>query len=99
LGVLDAGIPHYGRFGIHMTSQPIKGEVMLCGKKIGIVRSIHANMCIAECSDVKFSVNGKNIELSLYTYPHLKPLIKIVPKKPGTLNLKESQEVTINIEP
>lgn len=99
LGILDGGIPHYGLFGIHMTSQPIKGEVMLCGKKIGTVKSVHANMCIAECSDVKFSVNGRNVGLSLYTYPLLKPLIKIVPKKSGTLNLKESQEVTINIEP
>jgi len=99
LGILDAGIPHYGRFGIHMTSQPIKGEVMLCGKKIGRVMSIHANMCIAECSGVKFSVNGRNVGLSLLAYPHSKPLLKIVPRKSGTLNLKESQEVTIDIEP
>ena len=99
LGILDAGIPHYGRFGIHMISQPIKGEVMLCGKKIGTVMSTHMDMCIAECSNVKFSVKGRNVGLSLYMYPLLKPLIKIVPKKPGILNLKESQEVTINIEP
>jgi len=97
-GLLDAGIPHYGWIGVHMEgTPPVSGPVRLCGNEIGIVKSSYSNMCIAECGDPIFMVNGNLVRLSLYLYPPSTPLVKIIPQRPGALSLEKSEEVTVAI--
>ena len=66
LGLLDAGIPHYGWMGVHAKKAPSKdGAVKLCGRKIGTVRFVHSNMCVAECYNPVFRLLKKeNLPLS-----------------------------------
>jgi len=97
-GLLDAGIPHYGWIGVHMEGRPpVSGPVRLCGHKIGIVKSAYSNMCVAQCGDPVFSVDGNLVRLSLYLYPSSTPLVKIIPQQPGALRLEKSEEVTVAI--
>lgn len=100
LGVLDGGIPHYGLFGVHMPMQlrlRIKKTVKLCGKKIGEVKSVYSNMCIAQISSLTFKLNKIPVRLSFYFYPLINPLVKVIPHKPGKLKLEESEEIHITI--
>ena len=98
VGILDAGIPHYGWFGVHLCTQPpLGGIVRLCGRKIGTVKSVHLNMCIAECSDLTFILNNMPVRLSLYLYPFSDPLVKVIPRRPGELKLNDLEEIFIAI--
>ncbi|MGB9854865.1 MAG: hypothetical protein ACPLRY_08720, partial [Candidatus Bathyarchaeales archaeon] len=87
MGLLDGGIPHYKWFGVHMSSQPpLNSVIKLCGAKMGIVKALYANMCVAQCSDLTFKINGKPVNLGFYF--HLsKPLVKIIPNSIGELKL------------
>lgn len=97
IGLLDAGIPHYGLFGVHMRTQPLLGSVVkLCGVKIGSVKSVHSNMCVAKCSDLTFKLNSKPVRLSFYLYL-FKPFVKVIPSKFGELKLKKFEETSITI--
>ena len=97
MGLLDGGIPHYKWFGVHMSTQPpLNSVVKLCGAKIGIVKALYSKMCVAQCSDLTFKVNGKPVDLGFYL--HLsKPLVKIIPKNIGELKLEKFEEVSITI--
>ncbi|MEM2342314.1 MAG: hypothetical protein QXX94_05890 [Candidatus Bathyarchaeia archaeon] len=95
IGILDAGIPHYGFFGIHTSTQPSLGDVIkLCNVKIGFVESIHSKMCLAKCPNLTFKLKDKPVKLSLY-FNLSKPLVKVIPSKMGELKLKEFEEVSI----
>ena len=95
IGILEGGIPQYGFFGVHLNSSPKPGgDVILCGKKIGTIKRVFGNMGIAEFSSLKPYLNGERIHLSLYMY-FQNPLLKIVPRKPGEINLREGERVEI----
>jgi len=98
IGILDAGIPHYRWFGVHIdTAPPLGGAVRLCGRKIGLVKSVYSNTCLAECSNLLFRANNKPVGLSLYLYPFSNPLVKIIPRKLGELTLEKFEEVCITL--
>ncbi len=98
VGLLDAGIPHYRWVGVHMDTRPsLGGAIRLCGRKIGAVKSTHSNMCIAECCNPNFMLNGKLVRLSFYLYPSSAPLVKVIPYRPGGLTLKKFEEVSVII--
>lgn len=98
VGLLDAGMPHYGWIGVHMdASPPLGATITLCGKKIGTVKSTHLNMGIAEPCNRVFTLNEKPVGMSLYLHPSSIPLLKIVPHEPNGLNLKELEEVSVAI--
>ena len=97
IGLLDAGIPHYGWVGIHTDVNPsFGGIVRLCKRELGKIRSAYSNMCISDCNLV-FTLNGKPVGLSLYLFPSSPPLVKIVPRRPGELDLKKLDEASIVI--
>ncbi len=97
-GLLDAGIPHYGWIGVHMTRTPlVGGTIRLCGRKIGTVVSTRHNMCVAQCCSLGFSLNGKPVRLSFYLYPSSAALVKIIPSQPGAFCLEGSEWVKVVI--
>lgn len=97
LGFLDGGLPHYKMFGIHMAaSHAIGGTVNLCGTKIGTVKFVYGNMCIAQCSNLTFKIKGKPVKLAFFV--HLsKPFLKVIPYKIGELELEEFEKVSVTI--
>lgn len=98
VGLLDAGIPHYGWAGAHLSSRPSMGAtVKLCGKPIATIRTLHSNMCLAECGGFSLRAGGVCVGLSLYLFPFLKPVVKLVPSKPGELMVEESRELSLVI--
>jgi len=98
VGLLDAGIPHYGWMGIHVKSTPsIESTVKLCNKKIGTIKSVHSNTCIAECCNRVFTLNRKPVRLSFFVYPSSAPLIKVIPPRSGGLPLKKFGKVSLAI--
>ena len=98
-GLLDGGIPYYGWMGVHLGSEPPRGDLVeLCGKPIAEVRSLRGNSCIAECTDFSFRLDGVPIGLSLYLYPRAEPEVLLIPMRPGGMELETSTEVTIEIE-
>jgi len=98
IGLLDAGVPHYRWFGIHVDTCPSHGgAIRLCGRKIGTAKSTHSNMCIAESCNPNFILNGKLVGLSFYLYPSSTPLVKVIPCRPGRLALEKSEEVSVAI--
>lgn len=99
IGLVDGGIPHYGFFGVHVDFTPKLGEeVKFLGVTLGSVKSVFNGMCLAECSKVSFSLNGRPVRLSLYLFPSSKPVMKIVPQKPGDLSLKRFERVKLSVE-
>ena len=98
LGVFDGGVPHYGWFGVYTTRKPsLGGVVRLCGVPIGALEKTSNRMGLAKCSGFHFLLRGVRVGLSLYLYPSGKPLVKVVPPKPGALNLEESEEVGVAV--
>ena len=98
IGLLDAGIPHYGLIGVHTNGEPpIGGDIKLCGKIIGAIRDVYGNMCLAKCADFTFRFRGTQVGLSLYPNLSSNPVIKIVPRKPGALKVRKSEEVSLDI--
>ncbi len=98
VGLLDAGIPHYRWFGVHMNTKPPTGAaVKLCGRKIGIVRYAYSNMGLAEYYGPSFAVNGEPVGLSLYLWPFASPLVKIIPQRLGRLVCRKSEELSVAI--
>jgi len=98
VGLLDAGIPHYGWVGVHVDNNPlINGTVRLCGRKIGTVKSNYSNMCVAEWCSPIFTLNDKPVGLSLYLYPSSAPLIKIIPHRHCGIALEKFEKVSIVI--
>jgi len=96
-GLLDGGIPHYGFVGIHMRGASPGGVVELCGKPIATIRSMHGDMCLAECMDFSLTVDGAPVGLSLYLFPASEPTVKLVPPRPGALRLEENGEVSLEV--
>ena len=100
VGLLDAGIPHYKMFGVHVNSLPRLGEaVRLCGRKIGDVRLAYSNMCVAEFCHTTFKLNGKPVRLSFYLYPSSSsvPMVKVIPYKSGEPKAKKFEEAFLII--
>jgi len=97
LGFLDAGIPHYKTFGVHMRCKPRVGSaVNLCGVKIGVVESVQEGFCVAHCSNIGFILGGEPVRLAFYVH-FSKPLLKVIPAKIGGLRLEKFQRVSIAI--
>lgn len=97
IGLLDAGIPQYKLFGVHMLAKPVLGSIVkLCGAKIGVVKSLHSNFCVAQCSNLTFKLDSEPVKLSFYLYLS-KPLVKVIPSKFGELKLEKFEEVSIAI--
>lgn len=97
LGFLDAGIPHYETFGVHMRGKPRVGStVNLCGVKIGVVKSVQAGFCVAHCSNIGFILDGEPVRLAFCVH-FSKPLLKVIPAKIGGLRLEKFQRVSIVI--
>jgi len=95
---LDGGIPHYGRFGVHMRGPvPRNSPVRLCGEPIGMVKTATGDMGLAECTGFSFEVDGVEVGLSLYLSPASEPRVKLIPPKRGMLKLEESEEVSLAI--
>jgi hypothetical protein len=100
VGLLDAGIPHYKMFGVHVNNSPRLGAaVRLCGRKIGDVKLVYSNMCVAECCHTAFKLNGEPVRLSFYLYPSSSsvPLVKVIPYKSGEPKLKKFEEASLII--
>lgn len=98
VGLLDAGVPHYRWFGVHMDTRPsFGGAVRLCGRKIGAMKSTHSNMCVAESCNPGFMLNGMLVGLSFYLYPSSAPLVKVIPHRPGSLALEKSEQISVVI--
>ena len=97
-GILDGGVPHYGWFGIHTSHEPsLGGVVKLCGAPIGVLKSVFGKTGLAECSGFRLLLGGVKVGFSLYLYPSGRPLVKVVPPKPGALNLELSEEVRVAV--
>ena len=98
-GLLDGGIPYYGWLGVHLGSETPRGAVVeLCGCPIAEVKSLIGNACIAECTDFSFKLNGAPIGLSMYLYADAEPEVLLIPRTPGSLDLRTSSEITIELE-
>jgi hypothetical protein len=98
-GLLDGGVPYYGWLGVHLGSEKPKDEIVeLCGRPIAKVKSLRGNTCIAECTDFSFKLHGVPIGLSLYLYIRAEPEVLLIPRRPGSLELKTSSEITIDLE-
>lgn len=98
VGLLDGGMPHYGYVGAHVKGRPSVGGVMrLCGKLIARIEAVHHNTCLAKCLGFRFRARGIYIGLSLYLFPALEPVVKLVPPEPGKLVLERSEEISIVI--
>jgi len=98
-GLLDGGIPHYGRFGVHMRGPvPRNSLVRLCGEPIGMIKTATGNMGLAECTSFGIEVDGVEVGLSLYLSPASEPKLKLIPPKRGMLMLEESEEVSLAIK-
>jgi len=98
IGVLDAGLPHYGWVGIHTNDVLAVGEpTKLCGKKLGTIELAHQNMGLARCANLSFRLGKHPVGLSLYLQLCSEALIKIIPQKPGTLRINRFEEVSIDI--
>ncbi len=97
-GVLDGGIPYYGWLGVHL-DEPNLGEIRLLGRTIADVIRIYPGSCIANTREFNFTLNDKPIlGLSLYLTPIKQPIVKILPRKIGALNVEEGQVIEIKIE-
>lgn len=95
-GLLDGGIPHYGWVGVHTRQPPSKGShIRLCSRHIATIRAVQGRTGLAECSGINFEVEGTSVGLSLYLFPSLKPIIKLIPIKLGAISLEESTEISI----
>lgn len=98
IGILDAGIPHYGLIGVHVNIiPPLNGCIKLCGRKIGIVKYTHSYMCVAKSYNPVFTLNGKAVGVSFNLFPSSIPLVKIVPRRPNVFSLKNFEEVSLVI--
>lgn len=97
IGLLDAGIPHYGWFGVHTDDDPqMGGDIKLCGKTIGTIEGSLGNMCLARCADFNFQLGGIRVGLSMYLNLSSKPTLKIIPPRPGTLGVEMFEEVSLD---
>lgn len=97
-GILDAGVPHYGWIGVHMDEDPpLGGPVKLCGRKIGKVERAYSDMCLARCVDFDFRLGESSVLVSLYLNLTSCPIVKIMPRKPGSLRTEMSEEVSIDV--
>jgi hypothetical protein len=98
-GILDGGIPYYGWLGAHIQQKPLKDKMIeICGKPIAVITKISQGTCIAKCLNFNFKANKQPIlGLSLRLSPKKSSEIKIIPKNPGGLNLKENSSVRLEI--
>jgi hypothetical protein len=98
-GVLDGGIPNYGWVGAHFGSeQPGEPLIRLCGEPIAEIEALHERTCTADCTDFTISLDGNPVGLFMYLYPEAEPRVIIVPRVPGALRLRESDEIELRIE-
>jgi hypothetical protein len=98
-GVLDGGIPNYGWVGAHFGSeQPREPSIRLCGMPIAEIEALHERTCTADCTDFTISLDGNPVGLFMYLYPEAEPRVILVPRVPGALGLRESDEIELRIE-
>ena len=101
VGVIDGGIPHYGRFGVHIQrcSECLKGldNVKLINASIGKLEEVYGGAAIAKCNMFSVHMGKIRVGLSLYVHPRKKPLIKVIPPKPFCLKVEEEEAVSISI--
>ncbi len=97
-GILDAGLPHYGWIGMHTNDAlPIGEDIKFCGKTIGTIKTVNHNMCLAKCFNFSFRLGDSQVGLSLYLHLSSKPMLKIVPPKPGAVKVERFEEVSLDI--
>lgn len=97
-GVLDGGIPNYGWVGAHFGSERPDGRLIrLCGKPVAEIEALHERTCTAVCTDFTISLDGNPVGLFMYLYPEAEPRVILVPRTPGALMLRESDEIELRI--
>lgn len=85
--LLDGGIPYYGWMGAHLEDPTEYGEIQLMGETIGMVTDTFDGSCKADCTDFSFTVNDSPIlGLSLTIQPRKEALVKVLPRKRGSLS-------------
>ena len=97
--MLDGGIPNYGWMGAHFGSEPPREPLIrFCGVLIAKIKVLHERTCTADCTDFIITLNGNPVGFFMYLYPHVEPRAILVPRIPGTLGLRESDEIELKIE-
>ncbi len=99
-GILDGGVPYYGWMGAHIDSHKPRGEVVrLCGTPIGVIKSHGRGVALADCLNFRVTVGEEPIlGLSLRLAPRASSEIKLIPQRPGSLQLEVGAEVSIGVE-
>ncbi len=97
IGLLDGGLPHYGRCGVHLnsTERIERGDLVKIGNlTVGTVTEKAENYALFKCFPIRTSVNTLTLRgLSLYLHLKRPQGFKVVPYAPGyTLSLKDSRE-------
>jgi hypothetical protein len=95
--LLDGGIPHYKWLGFHTDRLLMNGSVELCGQPIAVVEENYEGCALARCGGLRFEVKGRSVGLSLYLSMGLEASVKLVPPRPGALEVEEGEEVSIEI--
>ncbi len=96
--LLDGGIPYYGWMGAHLPDPPETGDIHLIGKKIASITQVFKDSCKADCTDFSFTVGGEPIlGLSLTIQPKKLALLKILPRKRGSLEYALGDWVKIEL--
>ena len=94
--ILDGGFPHYGRGGV-LADEIAGADVEVSRVKIGEITNKFGDAATVRFDPVRVTVNGIGLRgLSCYLGVGCKPLLKLVPKKPGELRL--NGEVKIELE-
>lgn len=103
IGVLDGGLPHYGRCGVHLNStdqierdNPVKIGNLIVGR----VTEKSENYLIFKCSPIKTHVNALMLRgLSLYLHLRKPSGVKVVPYTPKYLRFlrRRDREMTVEL--
>ncbi len=96
-GVVDGGIPYYGWLGFH-TERPTYGAVRLLGHPIADVKEVKDRAAIAETRGFSFILDSEPLlGLSLYLTPRAEPIVKVLPRKIGGLDLSTGDVASVKI--
>jgi len=96
-GVVDGGIPYYGWLGFH-TERPTYGAVRLLGHPIADVKEVKDRAAIAETRGFSFILDSEPLlGLSLYLTPRAEPIVKVLPRKIGGLDLSTGGVASVKL--
>jgi len=102
IGILDAGLPHYGRGGVLLgrdAEVEVGDEVVFWGTAVGEVVAVSEGLASFRTYPLVAEVNGKSIR-GLSLYPWLsRPLLKLIPLEPTPepLLIEEDKEFRITL--